>query len=214
MPDWNILFTDKNLIINEPNNNLVNFFIEHEKENSVKNIIDLGCGTGRHSLYFAEKNYPVHSVDSSENALDILKQNLKPSYKIKLSRLNLIDLSDIKEKYDLAVCINVLSHGKFNELEKMFYEIEKIIENNGYLFLIITPVEFFKYVTTSKTIEVEKNSYLYINAPDGEIIHHFYTNDELTYLLRNYKNLIIKNIFEYSPWLKKEVEHLMVIARK
>ncbi len=214
MTDWNDLFKNQDLVINEPNVKLVEYFETIKKIDFPQNIIDLGCGTGRHSVCFAEKGYKVHAVDSSVNALEILKQNIKPNYDIQISQLDLQDLSTIQEKFDFAVCINVLSHGKYNEIEKMFYEIERIIKNNGILFLIITPVEFYKYVAGPDTIEVEKNSFLHINAPDGDIIHHFFTEEEVRHLLRNYQDVSVKNIMEYSPWQKKEVEHFLVIAKK
>ncbi len=213
MADWNDLFKNRELVISGPNENLVKYF-EALKKNSIRKIIDLGCGTGRHSIYFAEKGYFVHAVDSSINALEILKQNIKPAYNIKVSQFDLKDLSGIQEKYDFAVCVNVLSHGKYREIEKMFYEIENIIEDGGILFLIITPVEFYQYVSGSETIEVEKNSFLHIDAPDGDIVHHFFTEEEVRLLLKNYGEVSVENIMEYSPWQKKEVEHMMVIARK
>ncbi len=214
MADWNDLFKNRDLIISTPNENLIECFENIMKQNDIKKIIDLGCGTGRYSIYFAEKGYFVHAVDSSVNALEILKQNLKPSYNVKVSQFDLRDLTGIHEKYDFAVCINVLSHGKYQEIKKMFYEIERIIKDKGILFIIITPVEFYKYVAGPDIIEVENNSFLHIDAPDGDIIHHFFTEEEVRHLLRNYSEVSIKNIMEYSAWQKKEVEHMMVIARK
>lgn len=41
-----------------------------------KNILDLGCGTGRHDLLLAEKGYSVTGVDQSEEMLAIAKANL------------------------------------------------------------------------------------------------------------------------------------------
>jgi 2-polyprenyl-3-methyl-5-hydroxy-6-metoxy-1,4-benzoquinol methylase len=215
MPIWNELFKNEELIIKEPNNNFVKYFEKLEKENKIKKIIDLGCGTGRHVSYLARKGYEIHGIDSSQNALNYIKDNIGANDKIELFKIDLLNLTlKIKERYDLGICINVLNHGLFNELEQMFIEIEKVINDDGFLFLILSPEKFIDYVRTSSTQEVEKNSYLYINSPDGDIIHHFYTDYEIGQLLRNFKEVSIKRVLEYSPFLKKEVEHLMIMARK
>lgn len=214
MAQWNDLFQVRDLVISDPNENLVRYFEELLPSKQIRNVIDLGCGTGRHAFYFAGKGFPVHAVDASGNALRILSDHIKPGYRITVSQLNLQDLSSIREKYDLAVCINVLSHGRFHEIETMFREIENVVAENGILFLILTPLEFYKYVAGPATVEVEKNSFLHIDAPDGDIVHHLFTEEEVRRLLSNYREVTFRIVMEYSPWQKKEVAHMMVVAKR
>jgi SAM-dependent methyltransferase len=48
-------------------NLLEQVFKKHGK--GVKNILDIGCGTGNHSIPLARRGYEVHGVDLSENML-------------------------------------------------------------------------------------------------------------------------------------------------
>ncbi len=213
MANWNELFKDKSLVIAEPNPNFVEFFEDLTKRVKLERVIDLGCGTGRHSLYMADKGFYVHAIDEAETALEHLRM-ASGDRNIKISRFSLGDLSGIDEKYDLGVCVNVLGHGKISELERMFGEIDRVIVKGGSLFLIVTPARFIDYVRLPGTVEIEKNSYLGIDAPDGDIVHHFYSEEELRSLLKNYDDVRISVVKEFSPFLKKDVEHCIVIAKK
>lgn len=40
----------------------------------VRNVLDLGCGIGRHALYLAHLGLNVTALDSSEEALNVLRK--------------------------------------------------------------------------------------------------------------------------------------------
>ena len=44
------------------------------KNNSISNILELGCGQGRDSLFFANLGYNVVGTDISENAINFVKK--------------------------------------------------------------------------------------------------------------------------------------------
>ena len=50
-------------------------FIEHEIEfDKNARILDIGCGTGRHSIELAKRGYMVTGIDFSEAQLDMARQ--------------------------------------------------------------------------------------------------------------------------------------------
>lgn len=50
-----------------------NFVLPHMDEN--KNMIELGCGNGRDSIYFAQNNINVIAVDQIQEEIDYLNEN-------------------------------------------------------------------------------------------------------------------------------------------
>ncbi|MCC7571791.1 MAG: class I SAM-dependent methyltransferase [Candidatus Methanofastidiosum sp.] len=53
-------------------------FIEKEiKHDKSKKILDIGCGTGRHSIELAKRGYNVTGIDLSERMLEMAKQKAK-----------------------------------------------------------------------------------------------------------------------------------------
>lgn len=92
-------------------------------------IIDIGCGTGRHSIELTERGYKVIGIDLSESQLEQAKvkakaQNLQIDFQ-KHDARNL----PFKNEYDLAI---MLCEGAFSlmETDEMNYEILQSAANS------------------------------------------------------------------------------------
>ena len=48
------------------------YLAERWKQKGYSHFLDLGCGLGRHSLFFARKGFTVHSIDLSKDAVEQL----------------------------------------------------------------------------------------------------------------------------------------------
>lgn len=47
------------------------------KSANVRSVLDLGCGTGRHSIFLAESGFDVTAADISEHAVAITKEKVR-----------------------------------------------------------------------------------------------------------------------------------------
>ena len=70
---WNNLYT-KNDYFGTGQTILANFARDVIEKNSIKNILELGCGQGRDSIFFAKLGFNVTAVDISENAIKFVKK--------------------------------------------------------------------------------------------------------------------------------------------
>lgn len=100
-------------------------FIEQET-NHDKNlkIIDIGCGTGRHSIELAKRGYQVTGIDLSESQLARAKEKAKEQgVKIDFQKHDARDLP-FKGEFDLVI---MLCEGGFSlmETDEMNFEILK-----------------------------------------------------------------------------------------
>ncbi len=72
-------------------------------------LIDLGCGTGRLSIYFASKGFDCVGIDLSDEMLAKARENSKLAGErgsISFARGNLVDLSEIPPaSFDYAACL-------------------------------------------------------------------------------------------------------------
>ena len=95
-------------------------------------ILDVGCGDGRHSLFFASLGYHVDAFDISENGINKINF-LKDKYNL-IINTTLCDILeyDFKHKYDLIIIHGVL---QFIAKEKQPFIIELLkswTNTNGY----------------------------------------------------------------------------------
>jgi len=113
---------------------LVNLICSRIKLENGKKVLDLACGTGRHSILFAKRGYLVTGVDLSELLLDQAKKRaMKENLDIVFIKSDLRKF-DTDEKFDLI--INVFtSFGYFKSDEEnfsLFKNVYKFLNDDGY----------------------------------------------------------------------------------
>ncbi|NUM37093.1 MAG: class I SAM-dependent methyltransferase [Candidatus Brocadiae bacterium] len=100
-------------------------FVEKEIAfNKSLKILDIGCGTGRHSIELSKRGYDITGVDLSESQLASAKEKAeKENLRIPFLKCDARNLPFLKE-YDLAI---MLCEGGFPlmETDEMNYEILK-----------------------------------------------------------------------------------------
>jgi len=86
--------------------------VEQLDQNS--SILDLGCGPGRTSLFFAEKGFTVTAVDFSSVALEQLKaESVRRGVNLKIIAQDLSDFK-FKQNYDISI-----AHGSLHFLDRL-----------------------------------------------------------------------------------------------
>lgn len=112
-------------------------FIEQEiGQNKSLKIIDIGCGTGRHSIELTKRGYNVTGVDLSESQLKRARQKAQDAgLEINFQKQDARNLP-FNGEFDLAI---MLCEGGFSlmETDEMNFEIlknaAKALKNNGKL---------------------------------------------------------------------------------
>ncbi len=102
-------------------------------KNSMKKILDLGCGTGLHEKELTEKGYEITGLDLSEEMIDIAKE--------RHPRSNFVvgDMSNFKldEKFDAIICMfSAMGYLTENEQIKGFFKsIKEHLKEDGLLII-------------------------------------------------------------------------------
>lgn len=102
-----------------------------------KAILDLGCGTGILSCYWAKQvgeKGKVIAVDISSEQLDIARENAKQAglSNITFIELDVHNLDNLREKFDLVYCRFLLIH-----MPDQYFVLKKMVDHvlpGGYLF--------------------------------------------------------------------------------
>lgn len=104
------------------------------KENNLKKILDIGCGNGRDSLYFAGKCFNITALDFSDSGTKILKDS-DIKKKIKCVNQDIRDINFPAESFDAIYSHLSLHYFTDEELEKILKKLHNILKKDGYIFI-------------------------------------------------------------------------------
>jgi len=98
-----------------------------------KNILDIGCGTGKHLKYFKDDGYNIAGVDLSENMINEAKKHLNQEEDLICSKASEFKYN---KKFDTIISLfHVMSYQTTNEeIENVFFNISEHL-NIGGLFI-------------------------------------------------------------------------------
>ena len=98
-----------------------------------KEILDLGCGTGKHATIFCDKGYIVCGIDLSEQMLDIAAKNVIGRKKtLSFNHCAIADLN-LNKRFDVVVSLfHVMSYQNSNDdLMRSFEVVSKHLKDGG-----------------------------------------------------------------------------------
>jgi len=209
-------------------------FIEQEinRDKSLK-IIDIGCGTGRHSIELAKRGYRITGIDLSESQLKRAREKAKEQgVDIDFQKQDARVLS-FKGEFDLAI---MLCEGGFPlmETDEMNFEIlknvTKALKNNGkFIFTTLNGLfPLYHPVEKSKTFDLmtfrDYNTHVFEddlgNKKELECNERYYVPSEITWLLKTlgYKKIDIFGVklgaYSRNDKLTSEDFEMLVISQK
>lgn len=215
--NWDKIYLKKGRVQKRPLR-FINLLYKYLNQNQKLKILDLGCGTGRHSFYLAKnEKWQISAVDSSIWAVKFVKNKIKKNNfeNIKIYKANFKKLPFQNKYFDAIVSTNALHHGSYKDIKKYCSEINRILKNNGYLFLSILSDKDFR-AKTGKSFKGEINTRINCdNLPDSDLPHHFFNDKEIEECFKKYK-IIYKKIKKRIAIikLKPSVYYDLILKKK
>jgi SAM-dependent methyltransferase len=180
VPNWDSIFTAESMQCLTPTPQLLEI-IPQLQDAGCRKVLDAGCGVGRHISPLLAAGFLVWAVDAAATVLPILRRHLE------VGRLSDIlplqgDLQALPFQagvFDAVISINVINHGNTATFNRYTAELDRVLRPGGMIFAYVSPFEFAPLVLKPETQELEAGTYVNISTPDGELVHHFPTRDEL-----------------------------------
>ena len=181
MPDWDDIFTKRGKVFTNPHQDMERL-TKIFNENGVQRVLDLGCGTGRHLLFFSKKGFDVYGLDKSPKGLEIAKNWLdeeKLSAKLTNQRIDQ-KFPYENDFFDVIISIQVIHHNLMKEILFSVKEIERVLKTKGFIFITVPFLQAFNVKKDKwKLKKVEKRTYIPQSGPEKGLPHHFFTTAEL-----------------------------------
>lgn len=107
------------------------------ENNDYQTLLDVGCGNGKDSLYFAKKGIHVTAIDFSRTAIEELKQIIAEKGLLNISaiRKDIIDLDIGDNSFDVIYAHLSLQYFDDEITTKIFDELHSILKPGGMIFI-------------------------------------------------------------------------------
>jgi len=181
-------------------------FLELERSRGAKRLLDLGCGTGRHSLHAASLGFEVTAVDLSAAALAILQKKLiqtQLDVQVHMHDIRRIPFADAS--FDSVLCVWTLGHGLLVDTALAVEEVARVLKKGG---AFCTDFMSRADDTYGTGTEIEPGTF--IGSVDGEehIPHHYFEINEIERLFVSYSHFTIEPV-QYSVKTKLGTPHVI-----
>ncbi len=196
---WEINFSNKPEMFGiEPSISAIKA-LEIFKEKKINNLIELGAGLGRDSIFFAKNNIKTKALDYSSSGIKMINHKIRKS---NLSNFISTKLFDIRkalpfEDNSIEACYSHMLYCMAlttNDLEKLNNEIQRILKPGGINIYTVRHTNDGDFKNGNHIGED-----LYEN--DGFIVHYF-SKEKITSLLNGFKNIYLEK-FEEGAFPRK-----------
>jgi len=158
-----------------------------------KNILDLGCGAGDHSLFFKEQGLNVTAIDLSEEMIKLCKEK-----KLNAFVMDIEDLKFDNNSFEGIWAVTSLLHIPKSKIDGVIMKLYNLLKQNGILYVCI------------KEGVGEKN----IQDKNGERFFAFWQKEEFLNLVQDkfrlieFKQIILGHTTFLQFFFEKIQQHL------
>lgn len=153
----------------------------------IKHILDLGCGNGRHLLYFEKSEHRMVGSDLSWWGLQAARQWLRAERQdARLAQADMQHLPFADGSFDAIISFRVIQHNLYADIQQTFHEIQRVIRSEGLLV-----IDLLKYNPQSERFKdavlVEPNTFIPQSGTEKGMPHHAFTTTEVFQLLHGWR---------------------------
>jgi SAM-dependent methyltransferase len=159
-------------------------FIASQSPAERPNVLDLGCGLGRHAIAFAQAGFSVTASDASGSAISHLSkwaQDLSLEIRVVVCDV----LSDLlpENGFDIVLAYNVIYHGYRHQLSAAIDHVRRLLRTNGLFYFTCPSRDDGKYGFGR---EVALHTFLCEKSVTPGDIHYFADEADLNELLSGF----------------------------
>jgi ubiquinone/menaquinone biosynthesis C-methylase UbiE len=162
--------------------------------------LDLGCGTGRHVIFLAEKGFELYGLDIAEEGIKLAKSRLKEKgLKANLKIGSFYEKLPYEDNFfDAIISNHAFHHAGIEEIRKAISEVYRILKPGGYIFLDLRKRRVRKYDPKRPIIEkygkqkvsyrlIAPRTYVPIEGDEKDLPHYLFSRELIKKEFKNFK---------------------------
>jgi SAM-dependent methyltransferase len=177
-------------------------------EHGARDVLDIGCGVGRHALFLAQQGFSVTAIDLSPAGLDFVRESAAAAgVEIALRAGAFDELPFPDASFDYALAWNVIYHGDATALERSIAEVWRVLRPGGLFQATLLSKRHYKY---GQGVEISPNTFVIPEEGEKGHPHHYDNEAEARSLLSAFQLLELADRTQRSD----DDFHLEFLARK
>jgi len=178
MGDWDSIFREEGRHFLEPHEDMARVIRLFRKE-GVRRVLDVGCGSGRHTVLLAHRGFRVTGLDASPEGLRLTRQWLREKQvTARLAKGDFFEPFTFADAaFDAAIAIQTIHHGTHDRIRACIGEIARVLRPGGIVFVSVTVTSFRRWATAFETIA--PRTFVPLDGPEAGVPHFVYTRAQL-----------------------------------
>ena len=156
---WDRVYAKDSSFFGEKPSSFATLCYEDFSKYGCRKLLELGCGQGRDTIFFAYKGLEVHAIDSSKVAIKTLNERTrKENVSINLQNFDAKSGLSFDNNYFDVVYSHMFYNMNFtdDQLKFLFNESSRVLKNNGLLYFSVRSDKDTQY---NKGIRIDNNIY-------------------------------------------------------
>jgi len=216
---WDNVYSQKYMTMWYPNEDIIRFCAsliqkrltldKYEVKRKVDRVLDLGCGNGRHAMFFARQGIKASGIDISSQAVAWASEWAKSEGVDADFRVgDITNLPYEDNTFDAVVTHGVLDHVPMTVATKAAREVHRVLKPNGLFYFDLRSSHDYECGVGT---EVAPNEFIVTSGYEKDLVQHFFTEDEIKTLVDGLFRIIYSEIHEnklgpdykrkYSRWV-------------
>ncbi len=180
---WDDIFKKEGAFFVEPHEDIPGI-VDLLKQNAADTVLDLGCGSGRHTVYLAKSGFSVFGLDESPEGIEITCRRL--ANEGLAADLQIRSMTE-KLPYDNAsldavISVQVIHHARVAAIRGIVGEIARVLKRGGFVFVTVPKIR----VQGITFKEVEPGTFIPLDGIEKGLPHHYFTAEELRELFSDF----------------------------
>lgn len=186
---WEAIFQQQGRLFHEPANIVVKL-VERLKEHNCQKVLDLGCGSGRHTVFLAQQGFRVIGLDNSPTGL-----RLTESWLTDQGVSAGLVLADTRwplpfhvAAFDALLSVQVIHHAYRAAVVGTIQEISRLVRPGGVLLVTVSA----KLDPNIDYLEIEPNTYVPLAGKEKGLPHHLFSPEEVASLFGDFQKIELR----------------------